>query len=108
MRHRRHCQSDRSPRTWDTFRGRHSTPQNEYHVVSGSGTVLTFPSSAADGSQLTVMRNDATNTPNVIRGGSDTINGETGNVSLDTDSGTTVFIYDLTNTNWIISNRFTA
>lgn len=94
--------------TWDFTSASTSAAAGDHHVLSGAGTVLTFPTGAPDGSQIITMRNDAANVPNVIRGGADTINDETGNVSLDTDTGTTVWIYDQSNTNWIISNRFTS
>ena len=72
----------------------------EKHILSGASTVLTFPAAPADGTEIQCIRDDSTNVPAVARGGTDTINGVTTNMTLDTDQGRTLFVYDLTNTNW--------
>ena len=72
----------------------------EKHILSGASTVLTFPSAPADGTEIECIRDDSSNVPEVARGGSDTINGVTNNMTLDIDQGRTLFVYDLTNTNW--------
>lgn len=70
------------------------------HILSGSGTILTFPAAPADGTSVECIRDDSTEVPAVAREGTDTINGVTTNMTLDTDQGRTLFVYDLTNTNW--------
>lgn len=78
------------------------------YILSGSSTVLTFPSAPADGSEILVSRNDADDAPEVARGGSDTIEDVTTNMALEVDKGTTRFVYDSGNTNWIGFNLFSV
>ncbi len=77
-----------------------SAAAGEKHILSGASTVLTFPAAPADGTEIQCIRDDSTNVPAVARGGTDTINGVTTNMTLDIDQGRTLFVYDLTNTNW--------
>jgi len=85
---------------WDFTSSSTTAAAGEKHILSGSGTVLTFPAAPADGTQIECIRDDSSNAPAVARGGSDTINGVITNMNLDTDQGRTTFIYDSGNTNW--------
>ncbi|NRA92790.1 MAG: hypothetical protein HRU26_08915 [Psychroserpens sp.] len=76
------------------------------YVISGTNT-LTFPSAPANGTQIKVARNDSTNTPSVIAGSGDTIEGVATAETLDVDKAATLFIYDAAGNNWIGFNLFT-
>jgi predicted Fe-Mo cluster-binding NifX family protein len=76
----------------------------EKHISSGVSTIITFPSAPDDGTPIEVIRDDSTNVQAVARGGSDTINDVTTNMTLDTDQGRTLFVYDSVNTNWKVYN----